>query len=158
MSDTGRCTPAVRGIFIANLVAQMAIVVTGAVVRVTGSGLGCPTWPECVEGSYTPTARQEESWHKYVEFGNRLLTFGLVVLAVATIVAVIMDRRRRSRLSLPARRVLIVLATVPFIGTFAQAALGGITTSSGTDGCRSRIGVVLALGFFMAYNKQKTVL
>lgn len=131
MSDTGRCTPAVRAIFIANLVAQMAIVVTGAVVRVTGSGLGCPTWPECVEGSYTPTARQEESWHKYVEFGNRLLTFALVVLAVAAIVAVIMDRRRRSRLSLPPRRMLIVLATVPFIGTFAQAALGGITVLTG---------------------------
>lgn len=131
MSDTGRCTPAVRGIFIANLVAQMAIVVTGAVVRVTGSGLGCPTWPECVEGSYTPTSRQEESWHKYVEFGNRLLTFALVVLAIAAIVAAIMDRRRRSRLSLPPRRVILVLATVPFIGTFAQAGLGGITVLTG---------------------------
>lgn len=131
MSDTGRCTPAVRGIFIANLVAQMAIVVTGAVVRVTGSGLGCPTWPECVEGSYTPTARQEEAWHKYVEFGNRMLTFALVVLAIAAIIAAIVDRRRRSRLSMPPRRVLLVLATVPFIGTFAQAALGGITVLTG---------------------------
>jgi cytochrome c oxidase assembly protein subunit 15 len=131
MSDTGRCTPAVSGIFIANLVAQMAIVVTGAVVRVTGSGLGCPTWPECVEGSYTPTSRQEESWHKYVEFGNRLLTFALVVLAIAAIVAAIMDRRRRSRLSLPPRRVILVLAAVPFIGTFAQAGLGGITVLTG---------------------------
>lgn len=131
MTETGRCTPVVRGIFIANLVAQMAIVVTGAVVRVTGSGLGCPTWPECVEGSYTPTARQEEEWHKYVEFGNRLLTFVLVVLAVAAIVAAIVDRRRRSRLSLPLRRMLLVLAAVPFIGTFAQAALGGVTVLTG---------------------------
>ena len=64
-----------RGVYIANLVAQCAIVVTGAVVRLTGSGLGCPTWPECVEGSYAPTARQPQAWHKYVEFGNRLLTF-----------------------------------------------------------------------------------
>ncbi|CAB4930714.1 MAG: heme A synthase [Actinobacteria bacterium] len=131
MIDPGRCTPPVRGIFIANLVAQMAIVVTGAVVRVTGSGLGCPTWPECVEGSYTPTARQEETWHKYVEFGNRMLTFALVVLAVAAIVAVIIDRRRRSRLSLPPRRALLILAAVPFIGTFAQAALGGVTVLTG---------------------------
>ena len=66
-----------RGIFIANLVAQIGIVVTGGIVRLTGSGLGCPTWPECVEGSYVPTSRQEEAWHKYVEFGNRLLTFAL---------------------------------------------------------------------------------
>jgi cytochrome c oxidase assembly protein subunit 15 len=131
MIDPGRCTPPVRGIFIANLVAQMAIVVTGAVVRVTGSGLGCPTWPECVEGSYTPTARQEETWHKYVEFGNRMLTFALVVLAVAAIFAVIIDRRRRSRLSLPPRRALLILAAVPFIGTFAQAALGGVTVLTG---------------------------
>lgn len=131
MTETGRCTPAVRGVFIANLVAQMAIVVTGAVVRVTGSGLGCPTWPECVEGSYTPTARQEEEWHKYVEFGNRLLTFALVILAVAAIVAAIIDHRRRSRLSLPPRRTIFVLAAIPFIGTFAQAALGGVTVLTG---------------------------
>ena len=47
-----------RGIFMANLVAQIGIVVTGGVVRLTGSGLGCPTWPECVEGSYVPTTRR----------------------------------------------------------------------------------------------------
>ena len=59
-----------RGIFIANLVAQSGIIVTGAVVRLTGSGLGCPTWPQCVEGSYTPTVRQEEGFHKFIEFGQ----------------------------------------------------------------------------------------
>ena len=42
--------------------------------RVTGSGLGCPTWPECVDGSITPTVEQAEGFHKYVEFGNRTLT------------------------------------------------------------------------------------
>ncbi len=89
----GACAPAVRGVFIANLVAQTAILVTGAVVRLTGSGLGCPTWPECVDGSYTPTARQPEAWHKYVEFGNRLLTFVLVILAIAAVVAAVWDRR-----------------------------------------------------------------
>ena len=126
-----RCTPAVRAIFVANLVAQMAIVVTGAVVRVTNSGLGCPTWPECVEGSYVPTTRQAETWHKYVEFGNRMLTFALVVLAVAAIVAVIADMRRRSRLGLPSRRVLLLLACIPILGTVAQAVLGGITVLTG---------------------------
>lgn len=127
----GRCPPAVRGVFIANLVAQVGIVVTGAVVRVTGSGLGCPTWPECVEGSYTPLAGQAEAWQKYVEFGNRLLTFVLGILAIAAVVAAIWDARRRRRAGLPVRRSIIVLALVPILGTAAQAVLGGITVLTG---------------------------
>ncbi len=131
MIRTGRCSPSVRMIFVANLIAQMAIVVTGAVVRVTNSGLGCPTWPECVEGSYTPIARQAEAWHKYVEFGNRLLTFILVALAIAALVAAFMDRFTRKRASLPRRNALLVLAFIPILGTFAQAILGGITVLTG---------------------------
>ena len=128
---TGRCSRPVRGIFIANLVAQTAIVVTGAVVRVTGSGLGCPTWPECVEGSYIPTSRQAESWHKYVEFGNRLLTFILVIAAIAAIAAAIWDARARRRSGRPRRPALLALAAIPILGTVAQAVLGGITVLTG---------------------------
>jgi len=75
-----------RMIYIANLVVQSGIIVTGSVVRLTGSGLGCPTWPQCVEGSYTPTQRQEEAFHKYIEFGNRLLTFVVAIVAIATLI------------------------------------------------------------------------
>ncbi len=115
-----------RGIFILNLVAQIGIVVTGGIVRLTGSGLGCPTWPECVEGSYVPTSRQEEAWHKYVEFGNRLLTFALGALALAAIIgALIWWFRRRERAP------IVLLAAVPIIGTIAQAVLGGITVLTG---------------------------
>ncbi len=121
----------VRGIYIANLVAQMGIILTGAIVRLTGSGLGCPTWPECVEGSYVPTTRQEEQWHKYVEFGNRLLTFVLVVLAIAAIVAAILDQRRRTGAGAPPRRVLLILAAIPILGTVGQAVLGGVTVLTG---------------------------
>lgn len=128
---TGACSPAVRGIFVANLVAQTAILVTGAVVRLTGSGLGCPTWPQCVEGSYVPTARQAEAWHKYVEFGNRLLTFVLVILAIAAVVAALWDRRGRAREGRPQRPVIMLLALIPILGTVAQAVLGGITVLSG---------------------------
>lgn len=128
---TGRCSPVVRGVFIANLVAQVAIVVTGAIVRVTGSGLGCPTWPECVEGSYVPTARQPEAWHKYVEFGNRMLTFVLVILAVAALVAALVDAAGRRRSGLPRRPALLLLAAIPLLGTAAQAVLGGITVLTG---------------------------
>jgi cytochrome c oxidase assembly protein subunit 15 len=140
----------VRAVFIANLVAQTAIVVTGAVVRLTGSGLGCPTWPQCVDGSYTPTARQAESWHKYVEFGNRLLTFALVLLAVAAIVAAVLDARARRRASLPPRRALLVLAAVPIVGTFGQAVLGGITVLTGLNPASVSAHFLLSMGLIAA--------
>ena len=127
----GRAGSGTRGIYVANLIAQMGIIVTGAVVRLTGSGLGCPTWPECVEGSYVPTSRQEESWHKYVEFGNRLLTFVLVILAIAAVVAALLDMRRRARAGGARRLPLLALACIPILGTVAQAVLGGITVLTG---------------------------
>lgn len=123
----------VRGVFVANLVAQVGIIVTGGVVRLTGSGLGCPTWPECVEGSYVPTARQAEEWHKYVEFGNRLLTFVLGVLAIAAVVAALVDAARRRAAGRPSRRAVLALAFVPLVGTLAQAVLGGITVLTGLN-------------------------
>lgn len=128
---TGRSPRWIRGIYIANLVAQGGIVVTGAVVRITGSGLGCPTWPECTEGSFVPTSEQVESWHKFIEFGNRLLTFVLAIAAIAVVVAALIDRRRRRRQALAARPVLTMLAVVPLIGTVVQAVLGGITVLTG---------------------------
>lgn len=129
----GRAPRWLRRIFIANLVAQVGIVVTGGIVRVTGSGLGCPTWPECVEGSYTPTSRQEEAWHKYVEFGNRLLTFVLALLAIAAIVGAIAWWRRQRRQGQPTRRPVLFLAAIPLIGTAVQAVLGGITVLTGLN-------------------------
>lgn len=102
-----------------NLFAQSAIIVTGVTVRVTGSGLGCPTWPQCTPGSYVPTVHQAETWHKYVEFGNRTLTFALTAIAIAVLVAAFrtpaVDRRTRQ------------LAAVPILGTILQAGLGGVT-------------------------------
>ena len=87
VAQPGVVAPWIRKVFWANYVAQIAIVITGGVVRLTASGLGCPTWPECVPGSFTPVALQEQSWHKYVEFGNRTLTFILVILSVVALVA-----------------------------------------------------------------------
>lgn len=104
-----------RLVYLANVIAQSGIIVTGAVVRITGSGLGCPTWPQCVEGSYIPTARQEQEFHKYIEFGNRLLTFVVAIVAIATIIAMIIDTRRRRKIGLPARKTLIILAIVPWL-------------------------------------------
>lgn len=131
VSAPGRAPRWLRGIFIANLAAQIAIVVTGGIVRLTGSGLGCPTWPECVEGSYVPTSRQEEAWHKYVEFGNRLLTFVLAALALAAIIGALAWWRRQRRSGGDARGPVLALAAIPIVGTVVQAVLGGITVLTG---------------------------
>lgn len=120
-----------RRIFLANLVAQIAIVVTGGGVRLTGSGLGCPTWPECMPGSFTPIVHEANRIHAYIEFGNRLLTFVLGILAIAALVAGITDARKRSRRGAPTRRGLLLLSAVPLLGTLAQAVLGGITVLTG---------------------------
>jgi cytochrome c oxidase assembly protein subunit 15 len=99
------------------LVFQAGIVLTGGVVRLTGSGLGCPTWPECVEGSYTPVQEQIEGFRAWIEFGNRLLTFALVLACALSILAVLISRRIDLR--------FLVLGQ--FAGIFGQAVLGGIT-------------------------------
>jgi cytochrome c oxidase assembly protein subunit 15 len=92
--------------------------VTGGAVRLTGSGLGCPTWPECTEGSYIPVEGQiEGQLHAWIEFGNRLLTFALFFAAVATLIAVFKTERRDLRF----------LAGTQVAGIFGQAILGGIT-------------------------------
>ncbi len=113
---TRRLPRLARAVVVSNLVVQVAIVVTGGLVRLTGSGLGCPTWPECVPGSYTPTVEQELGLHPYIEFGNRLLTFVVGLAALGTLAVVLRWRRR-----------LWPLGAVPLLGTVAQAVLGGIT-------------------------------
>ena len=99
------------------LVFQVGIVLTGGVVRLTGSGLGCPTWPECTGNSYTPIHGQIEGFRSWIEFGNRLLTFALVLACALSILAVLVSKRKDLR--------LLVLGQ--FEGIFGQAILGGIT-------------------------------
>jgi len=121
-----------RRLYQANLVAQIGIVVTGGIVRLTGSGLGCPTWPECVDGSITPTSVQDESTlAKAVEFGNRLLTFVLAALAIAAVIATIVWLRRQRDRMYDRRRGLLVLSAIPLVGTVIQAVVGGITVLTG---------------------------
>src|SRR5688572_29702702 len=73
---------------VANLVANVGIVVTGGAVRLTGSGLGCPTWPRCTDRSYVPHG--ELGVHGVIEFGNRTLTFVLAAIAIACWVAALL--------------------------------------------------------------------
>jgi len=113
----------VRRWAVASLVANIAIVVTGGAVRLTSSGLGCPTWPRCTPDSYV--AQAESGIHGAIEFGNRLLTFVLAAVAVATFVAAWRHR--------PRRRDLRGLALALGLGIPAQAVIGGITVLTGLD-------------------------
>lgn len=91
------------------------VVVTGAAVRLTGSGLGCSTWPECHGGHLTPAWQ----YHSLVEFGNRMVA---VLVTVATALATVAAWLRS-----PRRRDLVLLAAGTFLGVVAQAVLGGLT-------------------------------
>ncbi len=114
-----------RWVLIANLVLQIVIIVTGGLVRLTGSGLGCPTWPQCVPGSFTPLAEQAQGIHPAIEFGNRLMT--LVLAAVAGVLVVLAHRRARDR------RSFVKWCYGPIVGILAQAVLGGIIVLAHLD-------------------------
>ena len=102
---------------------QSALIVTGGSVRLTGSGLGCPTWPECTPGSYVPVANQAEGQlHAWIEFGNRLLTFVLLICALAVVtfsVRVAKNAANKERVR--------SLAALQILGIFGQGMLGGVT-------------------------------
>ncbi len=100
------------------LIAQGSITVTGSIVRVTGSGLGCDTWPNCHEGSLVPVQGAAPAIHQAIEFGNRLLTFVLAAIAIAVFVAVLRAGRRRE---------IIVYSVISGLGIVVQAVIGGIS-------------------------------
>ena len=114
MLATRALTPVARLL----LALQALLVLTGGAVRVTGSGLGCPTWPECTADSYFPVEGQAEgAFHAWIEFGNRLLTFALLFAAIAMVAVVLRAGRKDLRL----------LALGQVAGIFGQGILGGIT-------------------------------
>jgi cytochrome c oxidase assembly protein subunit 15 len=111
-----------KAVGIAAIVAQAGIGVTGSVVRVTGSGLGCSTWPQCQPGSMVPVEHAEyHTLNQWIEFSNRMLT-GLVILVAA--IAVI--TAWRVHLDRPRKRLLALAWTMPG-GVVLQAVVGGMT-------------------------------
>lgn len=129
-----------------NLVAQTALVGTGGAVRLTGSGLGCPTWPRCTAESFISTP--EMGIHGVIEFGNRTLFFVLQIIALAALFFVLKYRRQR--------RDLFILTLIPACSVLFQAVIGGITVLSGLNpyvvGLHFVLSVVLvALGAVLVY-------
>lgn len=107
----------IRRLALASLVANTGIVVTGGAVRLTASGLGCPTVPACTEDSLVPT--REMGVHGVIEFGNRQLTFVLGAIAAVCLLATLVRR--------PRRRPLVALAALVLAAIPAQALIGAVT-------------------------------
>lgn len=118
----------------ASVVANIGIVVTGGAVRLTGSGLGCPTWPRCTDESFTPHGELE--FHSAIEFGNRLLTFVLVAVAVLLFVAALRTGRRE----------LVRLSVLLGLGIPMQAVIGGITVLTDLNSWIVSLHLLLSLG------------
>ncbi|WP_244928315.1 COX15/CtaA family protein [Nocardioides sp. W7] len=112
---TGRLAAWLWPLAVANLLANLGLIVTGAAVRLTGSGLGCPTWPRCTEESYV--THPSMGVHGVIEFGNRMLTFVLVAIAVLCFLAAWGSRDR----------VAIRLSAIVALGVPLQAVIGGVT-------------------------------
>jgi cytochrome c oxidase assembly protein subunit 15 len=109
-----------RACAIAVLATQALIAVTGSVVRVTGSGLGCPTWPQCLPGSMFPDQHPEyATLHQWIEYGNRLFTGLVGIIALACFGLALLSRPRRPR-------YLRLAAAMP-IGVLIQGLIGGVT-------------------------------
>lgn len=133
---------ALIGWAIASMIGNILIIVTGAVVRLTESGLGCPTWPRCQDDSYVP--RSGLGYHQFIEFGNRLLTFVLIFLAIMVFVAAI--RTRADKLT---RRIALWAGLgIPF-----QGVIGGITVLTDLNPWVVALHLMLSIALVVALTK-----
>ncbi|GAA0425816.1 cytochrome b561 [Actinoplanes capillaceus] len=139
------CGSSLRGLACASLVANIGIIVTGAAVRLTKSGLGCPTWPRCTDESYTTTP--EMGVNGVIEFGNRLLTFVLIAIAVACFLGAL-ARGRRS---------LVRLSVAVALGIPGQGVIGGITVLTNLNpwvvGLHFVLSIALVTGAFALWRR-----
>src|ERR1700760_2323655 len=119
-----RPTPqALRGWALASLLSNAVVIFTGAAVRLSSSGLGCPDWPKCTQSSAVAAhASGQTTLNTWIEFGNRLLNFPLVAIAGLTFIAFLRYYRASGR----ARKDLVRLSAVLPLGVVAQAVVGGI--------------------------------
>ena len=130
---------------------QATLIVTGGAVRLTGSGLGCPTWPECTPGSYIPVAHQAEPLlNVWIEFGNRLLGIVLGFVSLLVVIAVLTCKRKDLR----------ILAFGQLLGVIVQGILGGITVRTDLHPSfvapHFLISIILIPGAVSLYSRRRT--
>jgi cytochrome c oxidase assembly protein subunit 15 len=129
---------------VASLVGNIGIVVTGGLVRLTGSGLGCPTWPRCTQSSFV--SHPALGVHGAIEFGNRLLTFVLIGLAVLTLISALRYREAGRSDQAGRRRDLQLLAGGMALGIPAQGVIGGLTVLTGLNPYLVGLHLLLSMG------------
>nr|PZN47029.1 MAG: heme A synthase [Actinomycetota bacterium] len=127
----------------AAIVVNTLITVTGAAVRLTGSGLGCPTWPKCTPDSFVPAPHDEHApLNMAIEFGNRLITFLVLAVAVACFVAALRLRPRRDS--------LVRIAALQPLGVIAQAVWGGVVVLAVLHPVTVGVHFLLSIGMIAA--------
>jgi heme a synthase len=133
----------VRRWALASVVVNVGVTITGAAVRLTGSGLGCPTWPRCTPDSFVPTLHDTHSpVNMMIEFGNRLVGFLVLAVALGCVVAVLRVAPRRPG--------LVRLAWVQPIGIAAQALWGGLVVRTLLNPVTVSVHFLLSIGLIMA--------
>jgi cytochrome c oxidase assembly protein subunit 15 len=116
-----------RWFALASVIANAVIISTGAAVRLSSSGLGCPDWPTCTKSSVVAAQSPgQTTLNTLIEFGNRLLNFPLILIAGFTFIAFLMWHRRQRAAGAPGRRDLVRLSAILPLGVIAQAVVGGI--------------------------------
>ncbi|WP_204051548.1 COX15/CtaA family protein [Microbispora siamensis] len=131
---------------LAAIVVNVGITVTGAAVRVTGSGLGCPTWPRCTPDSFVPARIDTHApVNMAIEFGNRLLSFLVLAVAVASVIAAWqLSRGERGR------PVLLRLALLQPVGVVVQALWGGLVVHTMLNPVTVSVHFLLSIGMTAA--------
>ena len=134
-----------RGVLLANVIGQVAIILTGGAVRLTDSGLGCSQWPMCTPGRFTPAYHPATTYHSFIEFGNRTVTGVLTVIGILVLMLVWTDRTRS--------RAYRTLGIVPLAGVLAQAVIGGVVVLLELDPrwVSVHMGISAALVWLSAY-------
>jgi cytochrome c oxidase assembly protein subunit 15 len=122
--------PTVRSLHgwaLAAMISNAVVIATGAAVRLSSSGLGCPDWPACTKSSAVAADSSGQTLlNSWIEFGNRLLNFPLVAIAGLTFIAFFMWHRQQKAAGFAGRKDLVWLAAVLPLGVCAQAVIGGI--------------------------------
>jgi cytochrome c oxidase assembly protein subunit 15 len=137
---------AMRRIALAGVVSTAVIIVTGAAVRLSKSGLGCPDWPQCTRSSLVAArTRGDPMFHTWIEFGNRMMTVAVTVVAVAVLVAAWRFRPQGRR-----RADLVWLAAAQPAGVVAQIVLGGIVVLTNLNPAMVSVHFVVSLAVVAA--------
>lgn len=123
-----------RWFALADFVSMIAIVLSGAAVRLSGSGLGCPDWPTCYQHQITKVA----GYHSFIEYGNRMVTVLITIITISTFIAALIRRPRRSD--------LVVYSGALVGGVVADALLGALVVYSNLNPALVALHMVLSMG------------